>query len=79
MREKLKAAGKLLLHGVVWVFILSIQVDGRTLFSHAHGILVDNQIVAAIESQVVKGWRAASDVASSQARRILGQESGQRG
>ncbi|MEY4631632.1 MAG: hypothetical protein RIQ81_1752 [Pseudomonadota bacterium] len=79
MREKLKSAGKLVLQGVVWVFVLSIQVDGRTLFSHAHGILVDNQVVAAVESQVTKGLRAASDLASSQARRIFGQESGRRG
>ena len=79
MRENLKGAGKLVLHGVIWVFVLSVPVNGRTLFSHAHGILVDNQIVAAIESQITKGCQAAFDLASDQARRLFGASSSRRG
>ncbi len=78
MREKLKALSKLALHGVIWVYVLSVPVNGQTLFSHAHGILVDNRVVAAIETQVSKGIRAAYDIASGQARRLLGESSGRR-
>jgi hypothetical protein len=78
MRDSLQSVLKLALHGVIWVFVLSIRIEGRTLFSHAHGILVNNPVVAAIETQVSKGIRAAFDMASGQARRLLGDNGGRR-
>lgn len=78
MREKLKSLCKLALHGVIWVYVLSVPVNGQTLFSRAHGILVDNPVVAAIENQVSKGFRAAWDMASGQARRLLRENDGRR-
>ena len=65
MREKLKAAVRGLLQGVIWVFVLSIRVDGRTLFHHAHDVLVNNQVVAAVEVQATRAMKAALDTASS--------------
>jgi hypothetical protein len=37
---------------VCWVFILSIEVSGRSLFSHANEILVQNKITRTIEAEV---------------------------
>lgn len=70
MRERLKAFGRILFHGVIWVFVLSIRVDGRTLFHHANDVLVNNQIVAAIESQATRAFNAACEFASSGASRL---------
>ncbi len=65
MRERLKAAGRILFQGVIWVFVLSIRVDGRTVFYHAHDVLVNNQVVAAVEAQATRAFHAAVDMASS--------------
>lgn len=65
MQERLKAAARILLHGVIWVFVLSIRVDGRPLFHHAHNVLVDNQVVAGIQSEAARGFRAVRELAAS--------------
>ena len=44
------------LKGMLWVFILSAQWDGRTLFSYAHNTLVQNTIVQAIEDEASDAW-----------------------
>ena len=71
MRERFAALGRILLQGVIWVFVLSIRVDGQTLFHRAHEVLVNNQIVAANEAQATRGFRAAVDMATSSAGSLL--------
>ena len=38
--------------GVLWVYLLSIRVGGETIFHHTHNILVENQIVEAVDRQL---------------------------
>ena len=40
------------LQGVMWVFILSISLKGRTLFERGHDIFVDNRVVSYLDDQV---------------------------
>ncbi len=51
MRENLKKVGKVLLHAVFWVYVLSIQIAGKSLYQHAHGVLVENPVIAAIDEE----------------------------
>ena len=46
--------------GVIWVYILSIKVYGRTLFGYANEILVQNQIVEAIDHTLADSVDAAA-------------------
>jgi hypothetical protein len=63
MREHLKKLGKLSLTAILWVFILSIRVDGRTLFSHANEVLVQNSIVRAIDGELANLWYRITETA----------------
>ena len=49
MSDRTKKVLKFLGMGVLWVYILSVRVGKETIFYHAHDILVENQIVEAIE------------------------------
>ncbi len=71
MRDKIKLACRLVLQGAIWVYVLSIQVGGQTLFHRAHEVLVNNQVVAAIESQITRGYQSAIDMAASGAGRVF--------
>ena len=51
------------LQGIVWVFILSISVDGRPLFSHAQDVLVQNTVVRAVDEQLAELWQKAREMA----------------
>jgi hypothetical protein len=42
--------------GILWIFILSIEVDNRSLFSYANHYLVRNQLVTAVDRQVSYWW-----------------------
>jgi len=63
MREHLKKLGKLTLTAILWVFILSIRVDGRTLFSHANEVLVQNSIVRAVDGELANLWYRITETA----------------
>lgn len=52
MKEHLKKLGKLLLTAVVWVFVLSINVGGKPVFYHANDVLVQNELVQTIDTEV---------------------------
>jgi hypothetical protein len=41
--------------GIIWVFILSVRIQGHTLFYYANDFLVQNQIVAAIDQTLGDG------------------------
>jgi hypothetical protein len=46
------------LYMILWVFILSISWNGRTLFDRAHDVLVDNAVVHAIDHMAMDAWDA---------------------
>lgn len=50
---------------VIWVFILSIRWDGQTLYDRSHEILVDNSVVAMIETRTIELWEDLLRHASS--------------
>lgn len=56
MNDILKWIGKNLLTAVFWVFVLSITVNGRSLFSHANGVLVQNTLVQTIDEELAELW-----------------------
>jgi hypothetical protein len=58
--------------GVIWVYILSIRVGGLTLFHYANDILVQNQIVEAIDRQLADTVQDARDLASHTFSKISG-------
>ena len=63
MREHLKKLGKFSLTAMLWVFILSIRVEGQTLFAHANGVLVQNSIVRAVDSERANLWYRITETA----------------
>ena len=61
----IKWLGRTMLTAVIWVFILSIHWNGRTLFDHAHDILIDNSIVQAIDEKMAEIWDNVTDTAKA--------------
>lgn len=47
---------KLILQMVIWVFLLSIKIDGKLVFDHAHDFLVQNEIVNTLQAQFDDLW-----------------------
>lgn len=47
---------KMLLQMVVWVFVLSIKIDDKLIFDHAHNFLVKNDVIATLEKQFSELW-----------------------
>jgi hypothetical protein len=44
-KESLKWLGRVSLSGIFWVFLLSIRVEGKTLFSYANSFFVQNSFL----------------------------------
>jgi hypothetical protein len=63
MNDMIRMVGKFALQMVLWVFLLSISWGGRTIFERAHGVLVENSIVAAVDSELAGVWSRISETA----------------
>ena len=63
MNDIIRMLGKVTLQMVLWVFVLSISWGGRTLFDRSHGVLVENSIVSAIDSELAGVWSRISETA----------------
>ena len=63
MHPALKWLIKFCLTAVLWVFLLSIRWDGRTLFSYAHETLVQNAVVQAVDEEIADLWYRLSETA----------------
>ena len=48
MREQLKKITKPFFYVIFSVYVLSIPIKGKTLYSYARGVLVDNSIVSVL-------------------------------
>jgi hypothetical protein len=60
MGETTKKCLKMLGVGVIWVYILSINIGGKTIFSYANDILVQNRIVDAIDQTLAGALESVS-------------------
>ena len=56
MNDAVKWLLKVLLHAVLWVFILSIRWDGRPVFNYANELLVQNSLVRAVDDELGDLW-----------------------
>jgi hypothetical protein len=56
---------KNLLVGIVWVLLLSVVVNGKPLFFHAHEVLVENAVVEALDTGISSVWEQVSHLWSS--------------
>ena len=72
MSDRTKTVLKFFGMGVLWVYILSIRVGSETIFYHAHDILVENQIVEAIDRQLADAYEGVANLASNTFDRISG-------
>ncbi len=64
MNDALKWVGKVLLQGILWVFVLSIKWNGHsTLFASANEVFVQNALVQTVDQELGDLWRKASDAA----------------
>jgi hypothetical protein len=43
--------------GIFWIFLLSITVEGRTIFSYANNTLVQNDFVRMVDEDLSDLWR----------------------
>jgi hypothetical protein len=56
-KDLAKKSAKTFVAFVIWVFILSYQWQGRTLFARAHEVLVENSLVEFIDQQLSATWK----------------------
>ena len=74
MSDRTKKVLKFLGMGVLWVYILSIRIGQETIYYHAHDILVENQIVEAIDRQLAEAYDGAFKFASNTFHRLSGRD-----
>lgn len=44
------------LTALLWIFILSINIKGRTAFSYAHEVLVQNPVIEMLDDELSEVW-----------------------
>lgn len=73
MRYRMKKFGRYVLIFVVWIFCLSLRIGDKTIFEHAHGVLVENRIVSAIDQELSDLWYGIGRTARIAYQRMSGQ------
>ena len=61
----IKWLGKTGLTAIIWVFILSITWNGRTMFSYANELLIQNSLVRTLDSKLAEMWDNVTDTANA--------------
>ena len=56
MNNIFKWLARTLGQAVLWVLFLSISIQGRTIFSYAHEIIVQNPVTQMVDAQVTEAW-----------------------
>jgi hypothetical protein len=56
MRDIFKHLGKFLGQGLLWVFLLSIHWDGKTLYAYCYDVFVDNSLVHTVDTELGEVW-----------------------
>ena len=77
MHYRVKKFSRYVLIFVVWIFCLSIRIGDKTIFDHAHGVLVENRIVHAVDEEISDLLHSISKTARVAYRRISGQPQGE--
>lgn len=63
MGTLIKWVGVNILTAIFWVFVLSIDYQGRTLFSYAHHYIIQNDIVQDLDDKLEELWVKVYDTA----------------
>lgn len=71
MNDFIKWLSKVLLSMVVWVFLLSIQWEGRPIFYHANDLLVQNAVVRAVDAELGEIWQRLTEKGEDQAEKAM--------
>ena len=50
---------------VIWIFLLSININGRSVFSYANEILVQNAFIEMLDRELEELWSKVYTTASS--------------
>ena len=74
MQDAIKKIGKLSLTAVLWIFVLSITINGRPLFWYANDFFVQNSIVEAIDQELSDLWYRVSETAKITFEKVAGRE-----
>ena len=74
MRYRIRWLTKYALIFMAWIFCLSVRVGDQRIFDHAHGVLVDNRIVYAIDQEISDLWQRISMTVRGAYARISGDE-----
>lgn len=65
MNDFLKWLLKFSLQAILWVFLLSIQVQGRPVFNHANEIFVQNTVVQTVDEELGDLWHRLTKTAEA--------------
>lgn len=77
MHYRMKKLGRYALIFIAWIFCLSVRVGDQTIFAHAHGVLVENRVVSAIDQELSDLWHSIGRTARIAYQRISGQPEGE--
>ena len=77
MHYRMKKLGRYVLIFIAWIFCLSVRIGDRTIFDHAHGVLVENRVVSAIDQELSDLWHSINRTARVAYQRISGQPEGE--
>lgn len=64
---------------VIWVFVFSINIKGKTIFSHSNEVLVQNQFVSMLDEELGRLWFKISETARLTFRSVSGQDEEKKG
>ena len=60
-KDFVKWFGRQLMHMILWVYVLSIPLQGKNLYDHARSILVENRVVSLLGDHVVDAYQQLCD------------------
>lgn len=65
MNDIIKWFLKFALQGIAWVFVLSINIGGMTIFDRMHGVFIQNALVQSLDEEVADIWRKVTKTAET--------------
>ena len=74
MSYRIKRLTRYVLIFIAWIFCLSVRIGDQRIFDHAHGVLVDNRIVYAVDQEISDLWQRISMTVRGAYARISGNE-----
>ena len=79
MHYRMRKFSRYVLIFVAWIFCLSIRIGDQRIFDHAHGVLVENRIVHAVDQEISDLWHSIGRTAKVAYRRISGEQQREHG